>query len=97
MRNLKALEGQWYMHLWSRETFCVIGVDEDFGVVDIRDENGDVDEFEFDEWEAMDLEVCAAPPMLATNGLIIDDPELDDYEPTNGHDATVQPSPRLRN
>jgi phage pi2 protein 07 len=39
----------------------VIGVHDDEEVVDIRDEYGDVDEIDFDEWERMDLVLCATP------------------------------------
>jgi hypothetical protein len=46
----------------SDDFLCVIGVHDDEGVVDIRDEYGDVDEIEFDEWETMDLVLCATPP-----------------------------------
>jgi hypothetical protein len=83
--NLKAQEGQWYLQRWSRETFCVIGVDEDFRVIDVRDENGDVDEFAFDEWETMDLEVCAAPSgQRGGDESLGDDAEFDDFEPLSG-------------
>jgi len=78
--NVKAQEGQWYLQRWSRETFCVIGVDEDFRVIDVRDENGDIDEFAFDEWETMDLEVCAAPE----GQFLAADFDGDDFEPLNG-------------
>lgn len=61
MSNVEAREGQWYLHRVSQETFCVIAVDEAHGVIDIRDGYGDIDEVGFDEWEIMDLELCAAP------------------------------------
>jgi hypothetical protein len=79
VNELKAQEGRWYLQRWSRETFCVIGVDEDFRVIDVRDANGDVDEFAFDEWEAMDLELCVAPPGQRLPG----DFEVDDFESLN--------------
>ncbi|HEX7013321.1 MAG TPA: DUF6763 family protein [Steroidobacteraceae bacterium] len=62
MRSIKAREGQWYADRMSHEMFCVISVDEADGWIDVRDRYGDIDEFALDEWEAMDLEVCAAPP-----------------------------------
>ena len=61
MSNVEAREGQWYSHRDSHETFCVIAVDEVHGVIDVRDGYGDIDEVDFDEWETMDLELCAAP------------------------------------
>jgi uncharacterized protein DUF6763 len=59
--SVKALEGQWYANRSTHDVFCVIAVDEDDGLIDVRDGYGDVDEFDFDEWEAMDLVLCASP------------------------------------
>lgn len=61
MSNIEAREGQWYRHRANHEMFCVIAVDEAQSVIDIRDGYGDVDELDFDEWDVMDLELCAAP------------------------------------
>ena len=61
MSNVIAREGQWYTHRFSNEIFCVIGVDDAHGVIDVRDSYGDIDEVDFEEWETMDLELCAAP------------------------------------
>lgn len=61
MHNVKAREGQWYLHRVSRESFCVIYVDEAHRVIDVRDDSGDVDEFDFEEWATMDLELCVPP------------------------------------
>jgi len=58
MRNIKALEGQWYADRSSNDVFCVIAVDDADGWIDVRDLYGDIDEFDFDEWDAMDLELC---------------------------------------
>ncbi|MGH8175931.1 MAG: DUF6763 family protein [Steroidobacter sp.] len=70
MNNPKAREGQWYSDHATHDTFCVIGVDEEDGLIGVRDDHGDVDEFDFDEWELMDLHVCAAPNdwTLASDG-----------------------------
>lgn len=61
MRNLRAREGQWYADRATHDVFCVIAVDEDDGYVDVRDSYGDIDEFDLEEWRAMDLELCSAP------------------------------------
>lgn len=61
MHHVKALQGQWYSDRSTRDIFCVIAVDESDGLIDVRDGYGDIDEFDFDEWDAMDLELCAAP------------------------------------
>ena len=61
MGRLKVSEGQWYADRVTHEIFCVIRVDDADGLIDVRDGYGEIDEFDFDEWELMDLEVCAAP------------------------------------
>ena len=53
--------GDWYLDRAKHDFLCVIGVHKDEGVVDIRDEYGDVDEIDFDEWESMDLVLCSSP------------------------------------
>ncbi len=62
MNNPRLKVGDWYLDRDKHDFLCVIGVHEDEGVVDVRDEFGDIDEIEFDEWEAMDLQLCATPP-----------------------------------
>lgn len=76
MHHSKIREGQWYQHPVSRESFCVISVDELLGVIDVRDENGDVDEFGFEEWADMNLE--ESPPPVSWVELESD--EEPDYE-----------------
>lgn len=61
MSNIKALEGQWYRDRVTHDQFCVIAVVEDDHWIDVRDEYGEIDELDFEEWESMDLEMCAAP------------------------------------
>jgi hypothetical protein len=53
--------GDWYLDRDKHDFLCVIGVNDDEGVVDVRDEYGDIDEIEFDEWETMDLVLCSTP------------------------------------
>lgn len=72
MGHVKALQGQWYSDRYTREIFCVIGIDEDDGLIDVRDGYGDIDEFDYAEWESMDLELCSAPESWQL------DPELDE-------------------
>jgi hypothetical protein len=61
MYGIKALEGQWYADRAHHDFFLVIAVDESDGLIDVRDCYGDIDEFDLDEWEAMDLVLCSAP------------------------------------
>ena len=61
MSDLKAREGQWYADRVHHEFFLVIAIDESDGLIDVRDLFGDIDEFDLDEWDAMDLVLCVAP------------------------------------
>ena len=61
MSETKAREGQWYVDRAHHEFFLVIAIDESDGLIDVRDRYGDIDEFDLDEWDAMDL-VCAPRP-----------------------------------
>lgn len=55
-------EGHWYRY--RNEVFLVLAVHEEEGIIDVRDEQGDIDEFALDEWEVMDVQVCPAPAAL---------------------------------
>lgn len=73
--------GDWYLDRDKHDFLCVIGVHDDEGVVDIRDEYGDVDEIDFDEWETMHLVLCATPHEWTDGGGDDDDfDELDEPE-----------------
>jgi uncharacterized protein DUF6763 len=61
MSEIKAREGQWYVDRCHREFFLVIAIDESDGLIDVRDRYGDIDEFDLDEWDAMDLVLCVPP------------------------------------
>jgi hypothetical protein len=62
MNNLNLVKvGDWYLDRDKHDFLCVIGVHDEEGVIDVRDEYGDIDEIEFDEWETMDLVLCATP------------------------------------
>ena len=61
MSEIKAREGQWYVDQANHEFFLVIAIDHSDGFIDVRDRYGDIDEFDLDEWDAMDLVLCSAP------------------------------------
>jgi hypothetical protein len=61
MSEIKAREGQWYVDRAHHEFFLVIAIDENDGLIDVRDRYGDIDEFDLDEWDAMGLVLCSAP------------------------------------
>lgn len=53
--------GCWYTHRDKGQMFQVVAVDEDEGVIETQDVDGDVDEVEFAEWRRMPLEAAEAP------------------------------------
>jgi hypothetical protein len=61
MSGIKVREGEWYADRAHHEFFLVIAIDESDGLIDVRDLYGDIDEFDLDEWDAMDLVLCMAP------------------------------------
>lgn len=61
MSSTKACEGQWYVDRAHHEFFLVIAIDESDGLIDVRDRYGDVDEFDLDEWDQMELVLCTGP------------------------------------
>lgn len=60
MSSALPIEGCWYRHR-NEEAFLVIAVHEHDGLIDVRDNYGDVDEFNFEEWDRMNLQPCEAP------------------------------------
>lgn len=72
--------GDWYLDRDKHDFLCVIGVHDEEGIVDIRDEYGDVDEIDFDEWETMDLVLCVTPREWKNGDDDID--ELDELDTT---------------
>ena len=82
MSEIKAREGQWYVDPFYREFFLVIAVDESDGLIDVRDRYGDIDEFDLDEWDAMDLVLCV-PPEKASGEWDDEDEDEDEERPAS--------------
>lgn len=57
MSNVIPQEGRWYSYRGNRELYQVINVDDADRVIYFQDTRGDIDEVDFDEWFAMDLEL----------------------------------------
>jgi hypothetical protein len=53
--------GRWYRRLDDEELFKVVSIDEDDGLVEIRTEDGDVEELDATEWVELDLEASEPP------------------------------------
>ena len=54
--ELEPIEGNWYCNLEKDQDFMVVDMKEKEGTVDIQFFDGDIEEFEMEEWEEMDLE-----------------------------------------
>jgi hypothetical protein len=57
MFNVIPQEGRWYSYRGNRELYQVINIDDSDRVIYFQDSRGDIDEVDFDEWFAMDLEL----------------------------------------
>lgn len=72
--RLRPEVGLWFSHRGKGQMFQVVAIDEDEGVVEIQDVDGDVDEIELDSWPALLLE-RAEPPEDATGPAEESDPD----------------------
>ena len=48
-------EGNWYEDDESGDTFMVVTVDEDEGIIEIQHLEGELEEIELDDWQELDL------------------------------------------
>lgn len=75
----------WYQHLDKGQKFQVVAVDEDSGLIEIQQFDGNVEEIDFDTWYELDIEPTEAPENWTGP---MDDIEIDDL----GYSATdMQP------
>lgn len=75
MAEYEPIVNQWYRQLDKGFQFQVVAVDEEENTVEIQHFDGDLEEFDFDTWEEMELELIE-PPEDWTGGM--DDIERDD-------------------
>lgn len=61
VNELEPIVEQWYAHLDKGQRFFVTALDEDNETVEIQHFDGDVEEFSFDEWRELDIELSEAP------------------------------------
>lgn len=83
--RLRPEVGLWYSHRDKGQLFQVVAVDEDEGVVEIQDVDGDVDEIELDGWPSLQIDRAAAPED-ATG-------PVDDFDPDDSGDSAESDSP----
>jgi hypothetical protein len=53
--------GRWYQRLDNEQLFKVVSIDEDDGLVEIRMEDGELEELDAAEWVELDLEFTEPP------------------------------------
>ena len=73
--ELDPVIGQWYRHLDKGQEFTVSNVDEDNEVVEIQHYDGDIEEYTFEEWQELEIEVTEPPEDWSGP---MDDVEFDD-------------------
>ena len=59
--ELDPIEGNWYHHLDKEQDFMVVDVNEREDTVDIQYFDGEIEGFEMEEWEDLDLEEIEPP------------------------------------
>jgi len=60
-RDYEPEAGQWYEDLDEEETFRVVSLDPDEGLVRIQWLDGEVEDLDLDEWNELDLELAEEP------------------------------------
>src|SRR5512143_629856 len=73
--SLKPVVGEWYRHLDKGQSFRVVSIEKEEDSIEIQHFDGDLEELEFAEWFAMDLEPAAEPEDWTGP---VDDVETDD-------------------
>lgn len=59
--ELEPVVGNWYTYADDGRTFVVLAVDEDKSVVEIRYEDGELEEIEVNDWPELELEPAEPP------------------------------------
>jgi segregation and condensation protein B len=80
-RDHNPVAGKWYESLDDEEVFRVLSVDEDAELIELQDEDGDVEEIDYETWQELDLELTEQPEGWSDDDDDDDDDEdLDDDE-----------------
>jgi len=59
--ELDAIIEQWYAHVDKGQRFYVTAIDELDHTIEAQHFDGDIEEFTFDEWRALEIELAEAP------------------------------------
>jgi hypothetical protein len=78
-RDYEPEAGQWYEDLDREETFRVVSLDPDEGLVRIQWLDGEIEDLDLDEWNELDLELAEEPEgWVDDEDLDEDDEDLDE-------------------
>lgn len=53
--------GEWYLNSETEEEFEVVNLDEDSGLIEVQYINGQIGEFDREEWSGLELSIIEAP------------------------------------
>lgn len=59
--SVEPRHNQWYAHLGKGGTFKVVAIDPSDGSIEVQTFEGDVEEFESEDWRELELEAVAEP------------------------------------
>lgn len=59
--ELDPLEDQWYAFIDKGQRFYIVAIDEDASTIEVQHFDGDLEEYSFDEWRELGVELSEAP------------------------------------
>lgn len=59
--ELQPILDQWYLHRDKGESFCVIDVDKETQAIEVQYVDGDLEQFDFDDWHELDIALAEEP------------------------------------
>ena len=59
--ELDPLEDQWYTFVDKGQRFYIVAIDEDASTIEVQHFDGDLEEYSFDDWRELGVELSEAP------------------------------------
>ena len=59
--ELDPLEDQWYTFVDKGQRFYIVAIDEDASTIEVQHFDGDLEEYSFDDWSELGVELSEAP------------------------------------
>jgi len=84
--DAEPIEGTWYESIETGESFFVVTVDEEEGVIEIQHYDGATEEIELNDWEELDVEPID-PPADYLGGIEDQEDYDEDQEDYQGEDS----------